>query len=116
MVNVTEVAGLKEITYQNTLKFIKMKTLKLQRVTSYFGYILLCTVLFSSCADSKDFIINGKQVTVEPYGWFDLDAKNDSINYKVNTGNVVWCIILSETIVVPVILTGNSLYEPVSKK
>ena len=26
-----------------------MKTLKLQRVTRYFGYILLATVLFSSC-------------------------------------------------------------------
>jgi len=26
-----------------------MKTIKLQRVTRYFGYILLCAVLFSSC-------------------------------------------------------------------
>lgn len=26
-----------------------MKTLKLQRVTRYFGYILLCAVLFTSC-------------------------------------------------------------------
>lgn len=36
-------------TYQNTLNLINMKTLKLQRVTRYFGYILLATVLFSSC-------------------------------------------------------------------
>ena len=26
-----------------------MKTLKIKRVTRYFGYILLCAVLFSSC-------------------------------------------------------------------
>lgn len=78
--------------------------------------ILLAFFVLSSCADSKDFIIDGKKTTVEPYGWFDLDAKNDSINYRVSVGNVVWSVIFSETIVVPIILTGDSLYEPVSKK
>lgn len=33
--------------YQFTLNFIKMKTLKLQRVTRYFGYILLAVVTFT---------------------------------------------------------------------
>ena len=31
-----------------------MKTLKLQRVTRYFGYILLAVVLFSSCTNKND--------------------------------------------------------------
>lgn len=93
-----------------------MKTSKLYHVRSYFAYVLLSVVLFSSCAEEKDFIINGKNVTVEPYGWFDLDAKNDSIIYKVNIGNVVWSVILSETIIIPVVLTDNSFYEPVRKK
>jgi hypothetical protein len=31
-----------------------MKTLKLQQVTSYFGYILLAVVLFSSCSNKND--------------------------------------------------------------
>lgn len=69
-----------------------------------------------SCADSKDFVIDGKNVTVEPYGWMDTTQANDSINYKINVGNVVWSVILSETIIVPVILTGDYLFEPVSKK
>lgn len=77
--------------------------------------VLIAVILFS-CADSKDFIIDNKKVTVEPYGWFDLNAKNDSIHYKINTGNVVWSVILCETVVVPIILTGEQLYEPVSKK
>lgn len=47
--NVTEVAGLKAENNQNTLNFINMNTLKLQRVTRYFGYILLAVVLFQSC-------------------------------------------------------------------
>lgn len=76
----------------------------------------LCVLTLASCADSKKFNIDGKEVTVEPYGWFDLSQKNDSVNYRVNTGNVVWSIILSETVVVPVLLTGDQLFEPVSKK
>jgi len=76
--------------------------------------VLLITII--SCAESKDFVIDGKKVTIEPYGWFDTEAKHDSIIYKVNTGNVVWSIVGVETIIIPIVLTGNSLYEPVRKK
>ena len=69
-----------------------------------------------SCADSKEFIINNKKVTIEPYGWFDLDEKNDSIHYKANTVNIVLSVIFCETIIVPIVLTGDQLYEPISKK
>jgi len=82
-------------------------------------FLLSCIVillLLTSCADSKQFEIDGKQVTVEPYGWFDTTQKNDSINYKVNAGNVIWSIVLCETVAVPILLTGNELWEPVSKK
>lgn len=84
---------------------------------SYTLYILLVAVLFVGCADSKKININGKDVIVEPYGWMnESEMKNDSVVYKVNTGNVVWSIIGVKTIIVPIILTGNSLYEPVRKK
>ena len=82
-------------------------------------FLLSCIVmllLLTSCADSKTFEIDGKQVKVEPYGWFDETQKNDSINYRVNTGNVVLSVVFCETIVVPILLTGNELWEPVSKK
>ena len=79
-------------------------------------FLLAIMVSLVSCADSKEFIIDSKNVTVEPYGWFDETQKNDSINYKVNTGNVVLSIIFCETIIVPILLTGNELWEPVSKK
>ncbi len=81
-----------------------------------FLFIAVLLAMLTSCADSKTFNINGKDVEVEPYGWMNPDTKNDSINYRVNTGNVVWSVLAFETIVVPVILTGESLYEPVSKK
>jgi hypothetical protein len=79
--------------------------------------LLLAIGLLSSCADSKVININGENVNVEPYGWMDeTEFKNDSVIYKVNTGNVIWSVIGVETIVIPLVLTGKYLYEPVRKK
>jgi hypothetical protein len=78
------------------------------------GLLLLCLMTLS-CADSKEFTIDGKQVTVEPYGWLE-DTKNDSVNYRLSTGNIVLSVIFSETVVVPIYLTGTGLYEPTTKK
>jgi uncharacterized lipoprotein YehR (DUF1307 family) len=81
------------------------------------GLLSIVSILLASCADSKKFNINGKDVVVEPYGWMNETAmKNDSVVYQVSAGNVVWSIIGVETVVLPIILTGNSLYEPVRKK
>lgn len=77
--------------------------------------VLFLSIIMFSCADKKEFIINQEKVIVEPYGWFDLNAKNDSIEYKINGGNVVLSIIFCETIIVPIWLTGDQLYEPVRK-
>jgi uncharacterized protein YcfL len=79
--------------------------------------MLLVAVLLVGCADSKTININGKDTVVEPYGWInESEMKNDSVIYKVNTGNVVWSVIGVETVIVPIILTGNYLYEPIRKK
>lgn len=83
---------------------------------SFVSVSLMCFILFSSCADSKKFNINGEMVTVEPYGWLNSGDKNENIIYESNTGNLVWSILLSETIVVPIWLTGYNYYEPISKK
>lgn len=79
--------------------------------------VTLGTILLIGCADSKEININGKNIIVEPYGWMnESEMKNDSVIYKVNAGNVVWSIIGVETVIIPIFLTGNSLYEPVRKK
>ena len=78
--------------------------------------ILLSALFLTSCAEPKKFTINNQEVEVQPYGWFDMSAKNDSVVYKVNTGNIVWGVILSGTIVAPIVLTGDQLWEPVRKK
>jgi len=39
---------------------------------------------------------------------------SDSVKYEVCVGNVIWGIILCETIVVPIIVFGFSMFNPVS--
>ena len=80
--------------------------------------VLVCGVLFlSSCADSKEFTIDGKKVTVEPYGIIsEPDERVDGVVYKVSTGNVICSVVFCETIFVPIWLVGWDLYEPISYK
>jgi hypothetical protein len=42
--------------------------------------------------------------------------KHDSIIYEPSLGNVVWSIVLIETVVAPVYFVGWSIMEPVKKK
>tara|TARA_R110000782_G_scaffold207903_2_gene296396 strand:+ start:225 stop:491 length:267 start_codon:yes stop_codon:yes gene_type:complete len=79
--------------------------------------LLMLIILAASCAESKTFVIDGKNVKVKPYGWMNKDAvKNDSVVYRVSTGNVIWSALGAQTLIVPIWLTGNSLFEPVRKK
>lgn len=78
---------------------------------------LLGLLILSSCASTKTFQIDGKEVEVKPYGWANKETRyNDKVIYEVSLGNVVWSIIGVETIVLPVWLTGWQLFEPVKLK
>lgn len=81
-------------------------------------FILLIGILFTSCADSKTFTDNkGQTFTAEPYGWANQsEQKYDTVIYDVCVGNVVWDVLLFETVVVPIWLTGWELYEPIRLK
>lgn len=79
--------------------------------------IMILSVAMFSCADSKTFTIDGKKVKVEPYGWINhQEEKREDVKYKVCVGNVVWSVILSETVIAPVLFTGYAIYEPVELK
>lgn len=68
----------------------------------------------TSCADGKWFKDqDGNSVYVDTYGLITRDKKVDGVHYEVSTGNVVWSILLAESIVAPVYFLGFSLYEPV---
>lgn len=80
--------------------------------------ILVISLLLMSCADDKVFQVKdncNREVTlnVEPYGIFNTEDKISGIEYQTSVGNVIWSIILIETIIVPVVLIGWYLKEPV---
>jgi hypothetical protein len=81
-----------------------------------FVVLSIIVLMCISCAQEKTFKIDNKDVVVKPFGWMNLEDKNDSIQYKICPSNIFWDVLLSETIVVPVILTGIELYEPYKKK
>ena len=76
--------------------------------------LIVCIVgVFSGCGDTKR--ING--ITYDTYGLFNKDdMRNEDIEYRLIIGNIVWAIILIETIIAPVYFIGFSMYEPISKK
>ena len=75
--------------------------------------ILCMAVIFSGCGDSKYI----KGIEYDTYGLFNKeDMRNENIEYRLVIGNVVWAIILIETVVAPIYFIGFSLYEPVGAK
>ena len=75
--------------------------------------IVCLSILFLfSCAEDKQ--ICGK--TYEPKGMFTQDEKDENVFYKISAGNVIWGIILIETVVAPVYFWGFSIYQPVELK
>lgn len=72
--------------------------------------LLLICVFIAGCGDSK--IING--VEYDTYGFVNKsEVRNPNIKYELVYGNVVWAVLLSETIVAPCYFAGFSLYEPI---
>ena len=80
------------------------------KVTKLLALGLVFAILFTGCAQRKR--ING-----HTYGIFTQQSKqNPNIEYEIVIGNIIWSIILIETIIAPIYFIGFSLYQPVSPK
>lgn len=90
--------------------------MKKRQILNGLFMLLFAVVVFSSCANPKEFVINDEVVTVEPYGWMTRNDENENVNYEVCIQNIVVSVIFGETIIVPIIITGLQLWQPVSIK
>lgn len=73
---------------------------------------ILCLLIFLlvGCGSSKE--INGQ--TCKPYGLINKEnVRCDCVKYDYIFGNIVWGIILIETIIAPIYFFGFSLWEPI---
>lgn len=80
------------------------------------GLILTCLLLMS-CGQNK--IINGKNIETTGLIGIALNdpsvasIKEPGVKYHIIWGNVIWGVILFETIVAPIYFFGFSMFEPV---
>ena len=77
------------------------------------AFMLVFSVCFVGCGDNKT--IRGVE-----YGTYGIINKsemcNPNISYELIVGNVVWSVLLVETIIAPIYFIGFSMYEPVGVK
>lgn len=73
---------------------------------------LICAVFLftvAGCGDGQ--MVSGKYC--DTYGLLNKETKCEGVEYKTIVGNVIWGIILVETVIAPIYFFGFSLYEPV---
>jgi len=75
--------------------------------------IVVFLSLAAGCGDTKTI----KGVEYDTYGLFNKDDnRNPDVKYRLVIGNIIWSVILVETIIAPIYFLGFSLYEPVGVK
>jgi hypothetical protein len=86
----------------------------------FFVLFLALAFLLVSCGQSK--IIDG--VEYKPIGVISMLGKKSNlvsgystkIQYEPCWGNIIWGVVLSETIIAPIYFYGFSMFNPVSVK
>ncbi|HVB19768.1 MAG TPA: hypothetical protein VNF51_00555 [Candidatus Paceibacterota bacterium] len=79
----------------------------------FIAVVVALSILLSGCGHP----LNTERMTYPTYGLFNENSdKSKNVCYEISAGNVVWSIILIETIVFPVYFIGWSIYNPVRMK
>lgn len=79
----------------------------------HFVIVLTSSLLLSACAEP----LQTPEKTYRPYGLFNKStARSRDVCYEISAGNVFWAIFLVETIIVPIVIVGFYLWEPVREK
>lgn len=91
--------------------------------------VVATALLFTSCSSSKTFkapveitaddgtkSVVEQNITATPYGWLNKSDRIDGVAYRANFGDIFWSVIFCETIIVPILITGLDIMEPVGLK
>lgn len=84
-----------------------------------FTYMLLAIcVLLASCAKPYKYKDEqGQEQIAQPYGWANYKThKSENIIYEINLPNAILSVGFSETLVIPLFITGTEIFEPVGIK
>ena len=79
---------------------------------------LAASIALTGCGAPQTLTTADKTTKEYPtYGLFNENSeKSSKVCYEISVGNVVWSILLIETVVMPIYFIGFSLFNPVSAK
>jgi hypothetical protein len=89
------------------------------------GALIACIIVFfitTLCGCGNDMVVKGKErttigiVNIIVDDSSIMEPKYPDIQYRVIWGNVVWGLVLSETVIAPIYFFGFSMFEPVGEK
>ena len=77
---------------------------------------LAAVLALTACSQDANLATgpNGEVEHHRTYGFFNQDERSDKVCYRLSVGNVVWSVLLFETIIAPFYFVGLDLFEPVS--
>ncbi len=79
--------------------------------------VIALSFLLGACGSPKTMGEGPKKNYYETWGLFNESTyRSKDVCYAISVGNVVWSIILIETLVMPIYFIGFSLYNPVRMK
>ena len=79
--------------------------------------IIALSLLLAGCGKPQYLGNSAEQKYYPTYGLFnESSAKSRHACYSISVGNVIWSIILAETIIFPVYFVGWSIYNPTRLK
>ena len=80
----------------------------------FVSLMLVVVLIFTFTACGSDKVINGKDYkTVGLLSSLVDEGKQPGIKYEIIWGNIIWGVILIETIIAPIYFFGFSCAEPV---
>jgi len=75
--------------------------------------IAVLGILLAGCG--RPLYVDGK--TYPTYGFFnESSSKSKNVCYELSVGNIIWSILLVESVVFPVYFVGWSIYNPIRLK
>ena len=81
------------------------------------GVIVVLSLLLAGCGRPQYLGQGTAQKYYPTYGIFnESSSRSKNVCYEVSVGNVVWSIILIESIIFPVYFVGWSIYNPTRLK
>jgi hypothetical protein len=84
----------------------------MKKIVSILMCLIMVVVMFG-CSDNLTI----DNVTYETYGLINQDDnKAEYIKYKPCWGNIIWGVVLFETVIAPIYFFGFDMFEPVGYK